>query len=271
MLTKRERLQKTVRRARLLLSGTRGEARAAFVFGEMRSGTNMVIRTLSMYPDTECYLENDEEAFDSFVLRDDEVVSRLIGKSRAKVVAFKPIADSQNARKILDRHQGAKGVWIYRRYADAVNSALALWKEHKKYLHYMLHEPESAGWRLNNVPHESLDLVRRFYTDDLTDSSARALIWYIRNNLYFQQELETDPRMLLVNYERIVSDAEPEFQRIASVLGCRHDPRATRHIFSKSVKKRQPPVIDVEIRELCEQLFDELESALRPLSPAIPA
>lgn len=263
MLTKRDRIRKGARRARLWLTGRRGEARLAFVFGEMRSGTNMVIRTLANCGDTECYFEHDEEAFDDFVLRGKQVILDLVARSRARVVIFKPIADSAQAKEMLDWRPKTTGVWIYRRYQDVVNSALALWSEHNKYLHYMLHEPEAAGWRVRNVPAESLDLIRQYYDRGISEASARALIWYVRNNLYFQQNLQDDGRILLLNYERVVEQPDSEFSRIAYHFGCNYHDGITKRVHRKSVRKQTPPELETDVASLCESLYRKLESARR--------
>ena len=123
--------------------GAPGQAVPAFIFGEMRSGTNMLIRTLAKSRDTECFFENDKEAFNAYRLRDKKQVSKLVLDSRAKVVVFKPIADSQNARALLETH----------------NEHLALLQdtpEHPASLHRREHRRPVARFEAHILGHETL-------------------------------------------------------------------------------------------------------------------
>ena len=255
LLTKKEKLQKTLKRFRFFFFGNRGDARAAFVFGDMRSGTNMLIQTLNNCIDTECYYENDDEAFDNYRLREREIIAGLIQASRADLVVFKPIADSQHASKILASYDGSKAIWIYRHYSDAVISALKNWKEHNRYLYYMLFDPQVARWRLEEVLPEHLSLVRKYYEKGVSEASARALIWYLRTSLYFQQNLDKDVRVFLVNYEHLVSNPSIEFKKITEFLGCQFSNDIVKKVFSSSVNKEDNLVIDQEIKSLCDELF----------------
>ena len=96
MLTKRESLSKWGRRAALRVRALDGPARPLFIFGCQRSGTNMTMRVIYNCPETECYWENDEEAFDNYRLKKLDIVDNLIASSRPKVIAFKPITESQH-------------------------------------------------------------------------------------------------------------------------------------------------------------------------------
>lgn len=262
MLTKKQRIYKLIKRVRLWISGQKSQAYPVFVFGCHRSGTNMLMNVLNRSGQVECYHENDEEA-QVVRLRDYTTISRLIKKSFAKVVTFKPATESQNATKILNAHQGSKGIWIYRRYQDVTNSSLRNFKEHYKYLHYMLFEPERADWRIENVSPEDMKLVEKYYNKKVSDASARTLIWYLRNHLYFQQNLgDKDERVLLVNYERLVSNPHLQFKRIFDFIGARYIERFANSVFSTSINKSPFPEIDSEIQALCDEMYENLESVL---------
>jgi hypothetical protein len=262
MLTKSEWLHKVLWRARLRVTKSNDPATPAFVFGEMRSGTNMLIRALNKSANTECYNENDDEAFIDYELKPNDVIEGLINKSYARVVGFKPIADSHRARDIVEHFPNAKAVWIYRRYQDAVVSALKLWKQHRKYLELVLFSPEKASWRAKNLTNENRELIRYFYEKGVSDASSRALIWYLRNNLYYQQNLDDHPNVFLVNYERIVSEPAVRVPQICKFVGCEYHERMSQGIFSSSVHKSFKERLDPEIAERCEKLFERLEASL---------
>lgn len=262
MLTKKERIYKLYKRVFHFITSRKQRADSVFIFGEMRSGTNMLIQSLNNHMKIECYYENDEEAFENYELKNKDIIKKLIAKSYARIVAFKPIADSQNATGILKFHENSKAIWIYRRYPDVINSALKNWAGHSNYLHYMLHEPEIARWRIENVSKESMDLVKKFYEKDVSNASVRGLIWYLRNSLFFQQNLNTNPNVLLVSYEKVVHNPTEEFKRIMDFIGEEFDERIVKDIFNTSITKKAPPELDKEILKLCDDLFEKLENNL---------
>jgi hypothetical protein len=219
MLTKRERLRKAVKSIKNLTSDFGGESRPVFLLGEMRSGTNMLTECFDRTPGTTIYNENDDAAFRAYELREMPVIAGLVAEARSSHTVFKCIADSGRAREILDAFQGSKAIWIYRRYQDVVNSALRRFPNHREHLRWLLEDPIRAGWRVHGMTEDHMGLVRQYYSDALTEASARALIWYLRNDTYFTQSLESDERVLLVKYENLVCDPESELHRIFEFLG----------------------------------------------------
>jgi len=263
MLTKRQRLRQLRKRLFLRAVGRKGQANPVFVVGTQRSGTNMFANVLDRSFQTECYHDNDDAAFCNYILKDEATIAKLVRDSRAKAVVFKPICDSQNATRLLKLHPRAQAIWIYRHYFDVVNSSLQQFREHRAYLHHMLYDRQKAGWRVENVLPEDMELVERFYHAGVSDASARALIWYLRNTLYFQQQLEQDDRVLLVNYERLVTHPCERFRRVFDFVGLEYRDRWVRSVFGSSVGKAEHPKIDPEIHRLCERIYLDLEANLQ--------
>ncbi len=261
LLTKKQKFKKVLKRVVLRLSGSKGAGVPVFVFGEQRSGTNMLMNVIKFSNEVECFDENDDEAFDNYVIRDNKRILGLINKSYGKIVVFKSISDSQNAKQLLDNFSVGKGIWIYRRYYDVVNSSLKNFKEHNTYLHYMLYEPEIAKWRRENVTEEHMALVRYYYKKGVSDASARALIWYLRNSQYFQQGLDNDDRVLLVNYEKLVMNNIVEIKRVCGFLCIDFNMKFLKDVHSKSIKKNNDPEIDQEIDRMCEKMYNKLHDA----------
>ncbi len=259
MLTKKEKLTKFRKRIEnFAISPGKNIRTPVLIGGEQRSGTNFLINVLNRCKRTECYLENDEEAFNDYVLKDVDTVKRLVDKSHAKLVVFKPICDSQNFGMLLSTFPNAKAIWTYRHYNDVINSSLRNFTEHRKYLHYMLHEPAKAGWRLENVTPEDLEKVRYFYDKGIDDASSRGLIWHLRNSLFFQQNLDKNPNVMMTKYENLVSKPVEYFERVYRFLGLGNDPKASAIAFSSSLGKNTPPSLDEEIIDLCEDTLSKL-------------
>lgn len=260
MLTKKERLFKLKKKLFQRLKPYKGVSIPVFICGEQRSGTNFLINVLNRCNDTECYLENDNEAFYNYLLRDLDCISELINSSKAKVVIFKSISDSQNVSNFLDRFPSGKAIWTFRHYYDVVNSSLRNFHEHRKYLYYMLYEPQIAGWRLQNVTTEHFDLVKKYYNLGIDDASSRALIWYLRNSLFFQQGLDTDERVMLTQYEKLVSVPVQSFEIVFKFLNIVNNDRASDIAFSTSINKNRTPVINPEIKQICNELYRRMIS-----------
>lgn len=259
MLTRRERLRKAVKTLRNRLRPSDAPAIPVFLLGEMRSGTNMLTECFERAPGTAVFNENDEAAFDLFELHSLDVIRTLIGRSNAAHVFFKAIADSGRAVELLAAFPGSRAIWIFRRYQDVVNSALRRFTYHREHLRLVLEEPEHARWRRHGVRPEHEELIRRCYGPSLSEASARGLIWYLRNDLFYTQSLDGRGDVLLVNYERLVRDPRAELARAFAFLGMEFNSDSFRHVSTESVGKHPDPEIDPEIAALCETLFARLQ------------
>lgn len=221
----------------------------------------MLMRVLRRHPRVECLNENDPEGFDAYRLKDVATIDYLVARSRAEVVAFKPILDSQRAREILDDHSESKAIWLYRAYQDCVNSGLRQFSDHQGYLRAVLTGSESRDWPAQNVTEEDLKLVQRFHERGVTDAEARCIMWYLRNAQYFQQSLDADPRVRLECYEQLVSEPDTHFRLLFSFIGLSYHERFVRPVFSTSVRKNAFPQVGSEILELVESMHGRLQSA----------
>jgi len=221
----------------------------------------MMAKVIGRSPRAELYLENDPEAFDNYALKELATIDALVRHSRADVVLFKSILDSQIARELLDRYDNAKAIWIFRPYWDVVNSSLRHFKNHYQDLDLMVHRPVEAGWRVQNVAEDDMALVRRFHAKGVSDESARALLWYLRNQLLFQQRLESDARVAVVNYDDIVKFPSARYPGIFAHLGLQFAPHFTSEVRATSVNRRARPAIDPEIAALCDPMLERLTGA----------
>lgn len=260
MATKRQRLHKFRKRLVHPFLHKAGQPKSLFIGGEQRSGTNFLIDVIDRCKESECYLESDEEAFNHYVLRERSNTRHLIEKSKARVVAFKSICDSQNIGALLKEMPNAYAIWTFRRYEDVINSSLRNFSGHNKHLYYMLHEPQKAGWRVENVTEEELELVRYYYEKGVDDASARALIWYLRNILFFQQGLDSNKNVIMTRYEDIATSPEKEFEKVFRFLGLPNNRKAARIAFASSLHKNDPPRIDPGIEKLCQSLYERLNA-----------
>ena len=263
MLPRSEKIRKAGKRMLRFFRPRRGPAVPVLILGEMRSGTNMLDECFDNCPSTEVFHEYDDEAFINYELRPLPEVRQLIAKSNGTHAVFKPIADSNCADDLLDGLPGAQAIWIYRRYQDAVNSALDNFKEHREYLRLIIEEPAKARWRARGLNADDLALIRKHYTRELTDPSARALIWYIRGRCYFTQALDQRSDVMLINYEELVTKPREQLRAVFEFVGLPFEERYYTHVATSSIRKRPDPQIAAEIAAMCDALTAQFDAVLR--------
>jgi Sulfotransferase domain len=260
-LTKRQRIRKAIKRFQLSRRQPPTSTRLAFIFGAQRSGTSMTGQVFGRHPGIEEFPENDEEAFDYYRLRQPPQIRDLVKRSHADVVICKPICDSQHARRLLDLFPQSVALWIYRDWKDVVNSSLRNFANyHRAYLKVMLEEPLRANWSIENVPDEHWKWVQEVYGRGSDEATCRSLIWYLRNDLFFQQNLETDPRVMLVQYDEMVTRPKDSFERMFRFVGVGPSDYATSIVHSSSVRKSQAPPVDADIAALCDSTQSRLDT-----------
>lgn len=245
-----------------------------FVVGCNRSGTNMVCATIGKSPHGMSFQESEFSlAFNAYYLRADWIIERLIRITPAPVISFGSILDSQFTDHLLARFDGAKAIWIYRRFEDVANSiARMTWGEHLRNLVRWVSrgELEKLGSRGKRIDHETVRLFGNLFREDLSTEAIACLYWYMRNQLYFDLNLHTDGRVLLVQYEDTVQNKEWSIHRIFDFLGLPYDPSVTEDIFATSVGKHPWPGIDPTVEEVCAALqarFDRQYAATSHLAP----
>ena len=231
-----------------------------FLLGEMRSGTNMLTECFDHTPGTEIFNEHDDAAFEGYELRDLETTRQLIARSPGSHVVFKSIADSARADELLATFPSARVIWIYRRYQDVVNSALRKWKQHNEYLRLIVESPDEARWRARNLSDEQLAIIRHHYGRQLSEASARSLIWYVRNLAFFAQNLDRRDDVMLINYEHLVSDPPDELARALKFVGLPFGRKSFSHVNMDSINRDPSHEIDSEIAALCDQLMGRLNT-----------
>ncbi len=245
--------------------GIPDQSQVAFVMGCQRSGTNMTLWTLDRSMDVDAIEESDPRAFVRCRLKEKPICDDIVERSTAKCVVFKPICDSHRALELYAAYPGSKGVWIYRDYRDVANSAVKYWGDQT--LHYMQDLAVGQGdwgfaqWNREKLSDDCLSIVKEAVNDNLTPHGAAALFWYMRNQTFFDQQLDKHPATLLTNYENTVTHAQPEFERICNFLDVRFDTDMVETIFSSSMRKNTSPQIGHRIEKLCDHLLDKLNAA----------
>lgn len=268
MITKRERLWKGYKLLRNHVRGRGGEAVPVLIFGEQRSGTNMLLDCFDRSPQTAVYNETDDDAFVDYELRDLQVLRAIVGASPASHVVLKPTADGNRADEVLDALPGARGIWIFRDYRDAVSSALALFRETSlEYLIKVATRSPVARWRSINITDADRLMIQSHLSRGISEASARALIWFIRNSFLFRLHLDARRDVLVINYEDLVGNPTEVVGMAFKFAGLPFKRNYAAEVFASSIGRRPAPHIDPEIAAACESLLSRMAGCRR--SPAV--
>ena len=247
--------------------GWGGRRQVTFVFGCQRSGTKMLVRVLDESATTRVYHEDDRAAFEDFQLRQDGVLRALIASSPAPSQVFKPICDSHEADRLLDRFEGSRALWIWRDPDAVARSAVAKWGDHQRQVVDAVAsgDLETWGWRTARLPPPLVEDLRRVHRPDLSAEEGALLFWLLRNRFFFELGLDRDPRVLLLRYEDLLED--PATFRAAFHHAGASFRRA--HLHRVQPRRGPGPRLDAspEIRELCDALVARLRSRPCPAAP----
>ena len=247
-----------VQRARAV-GRPRAAKRVTFIGGIQRSGTNMITAALELSFLTDVFRESDPRAYESFQLKPLSTLKEVIAKSPAPFVVLKALCELQDLGAMLDEFKPAKIIWMVRRYGDMINSHVRFWPGCAKTLGKMVEDPLSAAWRGRGMSDATRTILARHHRPDMGDASAVALFWYIRNVLFFEQNFDTDPRVIVVRYETLVQNPEPQMHRLFDFLELPLGPRIMKDVFASSIGREAAPEIDPEIRALCDGLVQRFE------------
>jgi len=108
-----------------------------------------------------------------------------------------------------------------------------------------------------------LKIIRYYLDQDIDDVSTRALIWYVRNKLFFDQRLEELDNVFLTKYEDLVQHPETSMRRIFAFLGLPFKLQYAKSVSTSSIRKDPQPLILPEIRKLCVDLSNKLDTHYR--------
>jgi hypothetical protein len=258
-LTGKEVLQ----RANRLSGRGRHDRRFVFVAGMQRSGTNMIMDVLERSYESDVFHEYDSRAFDNYQMRDRAVIRRLAEHSPAPVFIIKALCELQELRSLMDEFAPAKVLWMMRNYEDVVNSMLISFRNQSKQVQRIVAKRGDESWWLGQgMSDATFALLEKLVHPGISDASAAALQWYFRNILFFEQGLDSDPRVMPVSYETLVTDPQAKFKDVFAFLGLRFTPRLASNVFAHSIRRRTPPNIESQVRAVCEDLSARITRAM---------
>ncbi len=254
------RLAKSARQwTRALVVGGRPDTRLVFVVGAQRSGTRLPLHILDQAAAVSTFSEGVDPFFDRVLLRPLDRIEALVRRSSAPIIALKPICETHRVNELLDRFPRSRAVWIFRHYEDTVSSASLKWASGGGAVRRIAHgDIAPDDWRMGGLTAEKLQLVRRLYRDDLSLHEANAVLWYLRNDLFFDLKANERRDVLLVQYQELIEHPGEQVERLFAFIGTPVPRGAAACIRGSARTKRSFPAMAPEITALCEGVYQRL-------------
>ncbi|MEV6494128.1 sulfotransferase [Actinoplanes sp. NPDC051633] len=230
-----------------------GAARAVYLVGLQRSGTNMLVRGLDEAPEVEARNENDRGLFHRFRLRGDDVLLDVLGRSRHLVVLVKPLCDSHRVADLLALSPGARALWMWRDVDDRARSEVAKFGDANLRALRAIAAGDTSIWQAGGIDPARLD---GFDLETMDPHTGAALFWCLRNELYFDLGLDQRDDVLLVSYGRMVADPAAVAEQVCRFMGLPYRPSFAASVSAGPPRPRLP--IDPRVRELCDALTARL-------------
>lgn len=226
-----------------------------FVAGMQRSGTNLLMEVFDASLSTDVYHETDPRAFERYEMRDVARIRALAARSTAPVFVIKALCELDRIRSLMDEFAPAKTLWVVRDWRDSVHSAV------KSFGNFVpqwrrLAAGDSRDWRGRGMSADTRALLARLLRDDASEAEGAAIMWYYRNVLFFEQTLETDPRVKVLFYERLVQAPLDAVAQVYDFIGLPgFSARIAARIHARSVKHRAPEGVSQDVAALCDALL----------------
>jgi hypothetical protein len=242
-----------------------GGAVPVFVAGVPRSGTNMIVRGFASVPEFETYNEGNRVAFDRYRLRSQPVIRGLVMRSRQRFVLFKPLLDSHAVPDLMDHLEtpmSPRAIWAYRDVDGRVRSALSKFGANALEAMRATAEGRADGsWQSQGLSPQSLALIRNIDWDDASAADGAALLWLVKNRIFFEAGLDRRDDVLLVSYGALVRDPGRTMRAACDFLEVPWSPSTSAHIDRRSVVKQPAVTLDPRIRSLCDEMMGQLDAA----------
>lgn len=238
------------------------------VAGMQRSGTNLLMDVLDASLATQVFHEIDPRAFDQYQMRELHVIRQLAQSCPAPVFVIKALCELDQIKLLMETFSPAKTLWVVRDWRDSVNSAIKSFDNFVSQWHRLAHG-DPCDWRGRGMSSATRELLARLYHPGASEAEGAAIMWFYRNVLFFEQQLDSDPRIRVVFYENLVQRPMDEVAAIYGFIGLPDfSAGVAGRIHARSVKHRSPPDISPEVVSLCDELLSRFVAMPRECGQA---
>jgi hypothetical protein len=227
----------------------------------------MIMEALNERADVGLYRESDSRAYSGYRLKRDDVIRDLVAHGNYRCVVFKPLCDSHRVIHLLEdlgTPSPGRAIWMYRGFEARVRSTVAIWPENNLRVVRAIAEGHGDDlWEAGGLSPASLELIKSFDYAALSRESAAALLWLVRNSLFFDLGLDRRADVLLISYERVLADPERSMRTLCEFLSLPFERRMARDIAPRPAPRVPSFEIDARLRAQCAELEARLDEAIR--------
>lgn len=243
-----------------------GPRAVLLVLGCQRSGTTLITELLARDPAAKVYPEHSsisagDRRHGLRLLAVPDLAARL-GASRYPLVVLKPLVESQNAPALLDGIPRARGLWLFRHYADVARSNLARFGARNGIKNLRSIAQSTGDWRSERVSADVRRVAAERFSESMNPWDAAALFWWARNALFFELALQRRSDVRTCRYEELVADPLRVLRGIYELTDCPFPgPRLLAGVSATSVGLGRGIPLSEDVARLCEEMLARLEKA----------
>jgi hypothetical protein len=240
------------------------EKNISFILGCQRSGTTMLRKVLDKSINAKAYGEGEKPYFypknskQRLRLISNEDISRLLDKELCQNIILKPLYESQRASELANYFVNSRILWTYRNFNDSIISHVRYYTRQDAVEYVRQIVGGERIWINENIDRELLNELTPIINNLDNPYDAYAVYWYCRNLQYLQ--LDGNPRVMLVKYERLVSDPIVYLPRIFHFLGLNFSEWMANGIHNNAVYQRVEFHLRDDIKSKCQQMQDYLDA-----------
>jgi hypothetical protein len=189
-------------------------------------------------------------------------VKEYIEQEPYTLIVARPLVESQKARDLLTYFTNSRAVWVYRHYRDVIASHLKVWGQDIGIRNLRpLASGQLENWRAENLSSSVTALVKERFSENMDVYDASALFWYVRNIIFFEQNLHHHERVFACNYQVLVNQPRQTVENIYHLIG-RPFPgeQILAGIHTTALGKGVNIPLSKDIEYLCEGLWSQLQN-----------
>ncbi len=237
------------------------------ILGCQRSGTTLLSKLFDEV--FSCAVYGEYSAFsnqDTYRLRLNDLSSVVEALENIKIptVILKPLVESQNANVLLESIPQSSVIWMYRNPFEVASSSINKFGIHEGAINKIrpLYDSEFAKnpwttWLTEKVNPEHIEHFRPYFDLAMNPNDAAMIFWYLRNVQYFENSLQGNERVMLLNYEQLLLHGKEISAKISRFLGRKID-------LNVAKVERQTAAlelnVDSAIQSKCFELYERFKS-----------